>query len=1277
MDGLDHGDQVMVEEQIIFGGDPSPLTKAVNEVVRALIKEREQTDKNIAANRLAIKTAQDFIKTQRQSVIVLENGRRAIEQQTKAQFASVAAAEKEIATRTTQIKVEERFIREIDKVRERIARNEINRQKRITAAITARAATERKLNRGAIRTGFLRVAKDVERANARIIKSNKGVEKSNQSLIISWQSLSRLILIQVVRQAIFELINATRQAITEAAELQIKISEVRTISQEAQLTTEQWTEGLRRLSDAYSLDILDQVEAAYQALSNQVVKGAEAFEFLETANRLAIVGVATSAASVNLLTAAINAFGLEVSDSEEIAASFFKTVELGRVRIDEMSQSIGRVLVPANQLGVSLNELQAAIATATIRGIRFNEASTLIRNVLLKLIRPTDAMRKFLRDLGFETGEAAIQALGLAGFLAILEERTQGSSDELGKLFGRIRAITGAFLFAGEGLERFDENFKKIQDSAESFNKAVAISFESSGRKLRLELDRIRTFFITEVGTDLVDTIVKVSESVGGLTVVVKTFVDIAKISILPIIALFLALALSNPFTAIALAIGVVITAITFFKNKAEQDLISLGRVIKDTTDAAIKEAERLRKKEIQEAEKSIDERVRLSALAVAEINKEIFAALDEQVERIKLISKEVADVQKAILSGLKEEISALNSEIKKLETEAGGTADEIARLFRTLQSEVFQLDIRDQPIEDQLNAIAQRIIQVNKEANAAAIAGDRELLNANEKLLNDFVRQSIKLSQQSLDAERKGNEEVIKLIQKRQTTEQEGLRKILQLRLQLRGTRNLDDRRKIEEQIAKITGKINEDTLEIDVALRNINVKEGIRINAQQALIALFQLQKKRLLEIQKIQEATEAKRKEELADRILLEERLRLRARQFEAFDLGDVLGLTNPIKIREAFEERQNQVKKLIALQELAGGSERQRNVLLKQLTVERIAIEERITTIQLNNQQKLSKDNAKNIKELLREQAKLTAVGQNELIRRRVILKIALNQLDVFDRLVEVGGEGISGVTKFTRDQAQSVKLLEAALKGLLRAPSEFSLKIAREEVEKFRKLIAEDKLVFVSEEDTEKIRDIFIRLQAAITGSLDKNRRSFIDLTDLVKKQEEEFQKIQQRIIDTGIELETTTKKTVSAQKQLTDITVRLADALERVAAAQAAIQATEEERARQAFGRALAEQRPLGLARGGTVSSPSRGSDTVPAMLSPGEFVVNANSARRFHSQLVAMNSNIQRFNRGGPVTNIGDINVSLRSSGRESVDIVQIGKGLRQEIRRGRIKLT
>ncbi|MGO9113388.1 MAG: phage tail tape measure protein [Thermoguttaceae bacterium] len=89
------------------------------------------------------------------------------------------------------------------------------------------------------------------------------------------------------------------------------------------------------------------------------------------------------------------------------------------------------------------------------------------------------------------------------------------------------------------------------------------------------------------------------------------------------------------------------------------------------------------------------------------------------------------------------------------------------------------------------------------------------------------------------------------------------------------------------------------------------------------------------------------------------------------------------------------------------------------------------------------------------------------------------------------------------------------------------------------------------------------------------------------------------------------------------------------------------------------------------LASGGT----PRGVDTIPIWASKGEFIVNADSARKFSSQLMAMNAGVapSSHTHAGSVTNVGDISVHLHSGGAVGVGTGrQIANELRRELRRG-----
>ena len=74
-------------------------------------------------------------------------------------------------------------------------------------------------------------------------------------------------------------------------------------------------------------------------------------------------------------------------------------------------------------------------------------------------------------------------------------------------------------------------------------------------------------------------------------------------------------------------------------------------------------------------------------------------------------------------------------------------------------------------------------------------------------------------------------------------------------------------------------------------------------------------------------------------------------------------------------------------------------------------------------------------------------------------------------------------------------------------------------------------------------------------------------------------------------------------------------------------------------------------------------------------MLSPGEFVLNKQATNQMYSQLVSTN-NRTNFANGGSTTNVGDVNVTLQTSGNESLDARAIGHALNREIRRGTLSL-
>jgi TP901 family phage tail tape measure protein len=649
-------------------------------------------------------------------------------------------------------------------------RRVLNQLAKIQAAQTRLGATTRKTHSREMLARYDAEAAAFFKQHGRIenlAKATDRAKKSADSLTISWRSFIRLLAVQVFHQAVSALIRSIRDAITEVIELEKRIAEVQTISQNIPLPFERWRVGLKQVSDAFGLPILDTVEGAYQTLSNQITEGARTLTFMTDVSKFAITSVASTADSVNLLTAALNAFNLNIDNTEEVAAKFFKTIELGRVRAAEMANTFGRIAVPANQLTIRIEELQAAIAASTIQGLKYNEAATLIRNVLLKLIRPTDEMKKLFAEWGVESGEAAIKTFGFANVLAKIEEYAQGSSTELGELFGRIRAITGAMLFAGKGLERYNNALEEITNSQESYGKAAEIVLTNVGKRLDIELNKIKNFFIE--GVDLwIRRIDILTDGFEGLMPTIKTLIDLLRIGFTAAItaAAFKVVQFTIYFKTLNAVMARNLFLLTALAAVSiDQYLKNLYQQRAERIDEEIKEnQEEWKKRELRNVDDVFEERLK----AATNIHKEELKFLAERarVGRGQLQDEEAAykrfiklnkRLGNEVTATLKKNISRLRKEIRELDKlidrseekrdlETGKEDIRIGRLL-TGVDRPDQLEPTVRRKYELLNAV---ILQAQRKAREAAAKLDEDALEDAKDTVLQYTNQLLALRDQN-----------------------------------------------------------------------------------------------------------------------------------------------------------------------------------------------------------------------------------------------------------------------------------------------------------------------------------------------------------------------------------------------------------------------------------------------------------------------------------------------------------------------------------------------
>jgi TP901 family phage tail tape measure protein len=238
-------------------------------------------------------------------------------------------------------------------------------------------------------------------------------------------------------------------------------------------------------------------------------QGAQGLMILRTAAEAASAGLTTTAVSGKAITSVLNAYGRSAVDASDVSDVLFQTVNLGVITFEELASQIGDVVGAAAAAGVPIEDVGAAIAAMTLSGVSAAESTTSLNQVLQALIKPSDAMAATLRNLGFESGAAAIEELKLSGVMEELRNATGGQLTAMQLLFPEIRGLRGALALtaaAGENYRKTTAGIAVEEARAGATRKALAEQAKGVG----FQLDQMRnraTVAAIAVGTLLLPAI--------------------------------------------------------------------------------------------------------------------------------------------------------------------------------------------------------------------------------------------------------------------------------------------------------------------------------------------------------------------------------------------------------------------------------------------------------------------------------------------------------------------------------------------------------------------------------------------------------------------------------------------------------------------------------------------------------------------------------------------------------------------------------------------------
>jgi len=1101
--------------------------------------------------------------------------------------------------------------------------------------------------------------------------------KAANRLIIDFETFSRIVGTQLVVRAFGSLKRALDDAVSQAFEFQAAIREIATIDPRVNTALiegidvgpaiQNIEKDVLALSNAFNIPLLETSRGLYQAISNQIARtGTESqrakttVDFLSESFKFARGAVVDAESATNLLAGTINAFELSVEDADIVASKFFKTIELGRTTGRELARSFGSVAPIAKQLGISLDELNASFTTITIGGVDTAKAATQIRGVMSSLLKPTKDMTRAFEDLGVANGEELIELFGLQKGLEAVIATTDGSAQSIGKLIPRLRGLGGALRLVSEGgAKTFAEDLEELQNVSRNLSQTkFDLSISTDAFQVQRDLEKLRKFLITDFGNSFISATKSALDLAGGVTTFTSVATSMGKVltTVLPLIGLT-AVAWKGYSTAVALAAAETRTAalvigsgagaalgaallISFVGGridaareafiKGERDAFQAlidGRKRKSDAEIAIEETKN--KKILSQIKLLVIESKKANAQLVKDAKLQASQYADsfkDAANRILQVNLDVEqEISRNLKSNIKDRLDAQKNfadqtlrledrrfelSIENLSTERKvGFLSAKVREDQLRANELLKKSQTDQSIslDDVRAAFERAVTSADKLKQAAgATKGFADDSIANQAILDTLGRRrDVEKDLGRLSTRRAStNRRELETVEKNNVE----LKKLIARSIELTGVLKTD---------SPLTANFKEAEKELGTLLPKIakTLQSTGEISAQQALGLLqSSLDQIRPADIKKLAASPEALKG------------LRSQVQEALAFDTADL-----DTNIRVSFEQ--------------AGISGKFSSAQDFISEVQKILSDNTLSTtllVSITDADELKVDVVNQIREIEAGLKKIT-------LETRVsqAIRVSQGQLDT------------SGLAP-DPNAAQQIKDLTLSFLELIKAGKE----LPKIDVSKFEGLgfaIKKGELdtalaflkrtVDLSQQQQERLKQ---------TGTVSENTARLEELRNT--RSAEQIGILEQGLIVLEKQKETEKALNTAAQdvnKTLTE-TISPAQNIRNLAKETATFYSDAEQSAGRIGNGSTPNGVVQGFASGGFVS---RGTDTIPAMLSKGEFVVNARSTRKFFSEIQSLNAGVRPSFRqnGGPVSTsitIGDIIVSgadsPRATGRE-----------------------
>ena len=240
------------------------------------------------------------------------------------------------------------------------------------------------------------------------------------------------------------------------------------------------------------------------------IRGTAVMETIKFAAKGAAAGLGDTAVVADTATSAMNAYAKSNMSAEMATSILVATVREGKAEAASLAPVLGRILPVAATLGVSFDQVGAAMAAMTRLGFDAATSATSLRATMIQLTKVTPAQEKAASDLGlsFDKIRKAIREDGLLAGLQMIKDAVGENEVAMTSIFPNVRALSGVLAMMGDSAEATTAIFARMAKTTEKdLADAFAAAEAEAGFKFKQALISIQNLLI-RIGDDILPRLV-------------------------------------------------------------------------------------------------------------------------------------------------------------------------------------------------------------------------------------------------------------------------------------------------------------------------------------------------------------------------------------------------------------------------------------------------------------------------------------------------------------------------------------------------------------------------------------------------------------------------------------------------------------------------------------------------------------------------------------------------------------------------------------------------